>query len=408
MAIVFVMAILPLQAQLLYYKTAPLIQEIKTLQVIVDEDFMNLPVIDLEGNSSLEISFDYLAEEQPWLCYRILHCDAEWKPDNLSEMDYADGFFPVRIEDVKPSFNTFTSYFHHKIFFPNEDVQLKVSGNYAVLIHPEGEEDNIVAVATFSVSEQMLFAKGEVSANTDIDFHATHQQLSFEVSWSQTRLPYLDPINELKIFARQNRNEATKREVKMPLRIETGRAIYEHNRDLIFEARNVFRRFEFVNEKSASMGVEYIRYQAPHYVANLWTDKPRNNVNFRYDKTQFGRYLIRATRVSDVDTEADYFKAVFTLDAPPSYNVKGIYLTGDFSYGEESEEFRMNYDSEQNIFWKEIILKQGAYNYMYSVGDNPSPIEGNFYETENEYDIFIYYHPNGARYDRLMGVGTIR
>ena len=402
------MAILPLQAQLSRYKTKPLIDEIKTLQVIVDEDFMKLPVIDLEGNSTLEISFDYLADEQPWLCYRIVHCDAEWKADNLSEMDYVDGFFPVRIENIKPSFNTFTAYYHFKILFPNEDIELKASGNYAVLIHPEGEEDNILAVATFSVSEQLLYAKGEVSANTDIDFHATHQQLNFDVTWSQTKLPYLDPINELRIFARQNRRDETKREVKGPIRIELGSVTFEHNRDLIFNAGNVFRRFEFVDEKYASIGVEYIRYKAPYYIANLWTDTPRQESNFRYDETQFGNYLIRAARVSDTDTEADYFKARFTLQAPQSFDAKGIFLTGKFTYGETTEEYRMNFDPVENIFWKDLILKQGAYNYMYSVGKDPSPLEGDFYETENEYDIYIYYHPNGALYDRLMGVATIR
>lgn len=392
------------------YKTQPLVEEIKTLQTIVDGDFMKLPVIDLQGQNELEISFDYLADEQPWLSYRVLHCDADWKQDNLSEMDYVEGFFPVKIEDVKPSFNTFTSYYHHKIKFPNEDVQLKVSGNYAVLIFDQDADTDIedaLAVATFSVSEQMVFARGEVTANTDIDFHATHQQLNLEVAWSDNRLPYLDPMNELRVLVRQNRREETKREVKMPTRLESGKAIYEHNRDLIFDAGNCYRRFEFVDDRYASIGVESIRYKAPYYIANLWPDTPRKGENFRFDKTQFGRYLIRAARVSDVDTEADYFVANFRLENKGLKPSSVIFLTGDFSSGNGSVNLQMDFLDEENAFVKSLVLKQGAYNYQYVIDGNPSPIEGDFYETENEYEIYIYYRPNGARYDRLMGVATI-
>lgn len=67
----------------------------------------------------------------------------------------------------------------------------------------------------------------------------------------------------------------------------------------------------------------------------------------------------------------------------------------------------MNYDEAENIFWKDVILKQGAYNYQYVVEGSNSIIEGNYYETDNEYDVYIYYHPNGARYDRLLGVAQI-
>jgi hypothetical protein len=30
--------------------------------------------------------------------------------------------------------------------------------------------------------------------------------------------------------------------------------------------------------------------------------------------------------------------------------------------------------------------------------------EGSFWESRNKYDIYVYYRPFGARYDRLVGV----
>lgn len=398
---------MPLQAQSLKYTTRPIVQEIKTLQTIVDGDFMKLPVIDISGNQTLEISFDYLAEEQPWLSYSLVHCNAEWNRDYLDEMDYADGFLPVRIEDVEPSFNTFIPYYHYSLKFPNENVALRASGNYAVLIHPEDNEGDILAIAAFSVSEQLAFVKGEVFGNTDIDFRQSHQQLSLDFTWGQSRLPYLDPVGDVKLMVSQNRREETKRQIKVPTRLESGHVIYEHNKDLIFEAGNNYRRFEFTDVRYATLGVDQVRHIAPYYYAMLKRDVPRHDAGYLFDRDQDGRYLVHALHVDDEIVEAEYFKARFFLKAPFSFDQKGVYLDGDFTYGQRSEDFRMNYDEAENIFWKDVILKQGAYNYQYVVDGSNSIVEGNYYETDNEYDVYIYYHPNGARYDRLLGVAQI-
>ncbi|MDR2498686.1 MAG: DUF5103 domain-containing protein, partial [Tannerellaceae bacterium] len=57
---------------------------------------------------------------------------------------------------------------------------------------------------------------------------------------------------------------------------------------------------------------------------------------------------------------------------------------------------------------KHLFLKQGHYNYALLFVPNggsraeSAPSERNFYQTENEYYIYIYYRPFGARYDRLI------
>lgn len=396
------------QAQDMQYRTQPLVDDIKTLLTIVDDDLMKLPVIDLNGDSKLKISFDYISDQQEWLSYTVIHCDAEWKQDDLSELDYLDGFMPVKIEDVTPSFNTLVSYYHYCIDFPNEDVRLNISGNYAVLIHPEDDPEDVLAIATFSVNEKLAFAEGDISGNTDIDFRKKHHQISLLASWAQNRMSVIDPIGDLHIFVSQNRSKETRREIKRPTRMEPGRLIFEHNKDLIFEAGNNYRRFEFTDHRYASLGVDNVRYKAPYYYASLNNDQIKADGHYLYDRDQNGRFLVRALNVDDVNTEADYFMARFTLKAPFTLDQKGIYLTGDFTYGSKEDSFRMNYDENENIFWKDILLKQGTYNYQYLVGESHAPIEGNYYETENEYEIYIYYHPQGSRYDRLLGVGIIK
>ncbi len=402
---------LALQAQQsdIFY-THPIDSHVKTLRTIVDDDFMLLPVIDNSQNTSLEISFDYLANEEKYIEYSIVHCDAQWRQDHLSELDYVDGFMPVKVDGVQPSFNTFTNYFHYSVQFPNETVRLQVSGNYAVVFHEEGDPETPLAIATFSVSEQLAFVSGNVSASTDIDYLAEHQQLTLQCTWSQTQLPYLDAAHDLQLVVTQNRRQDTRRTLSAPSRMESGKAVYEHQSPLIFEAGNTFRRFEFTDYRYATFGVDHVTYHAPDYHVSLIPDLARTGGFFRYDQDQHGRYLVHALRVDDVATESEYFFAEFCLSGamPPKGN-GGIYLTGDFTYGETTDGYRMTYDLERQCYTAMVQLKQGHYNYQYLVKKadgtlTPSIVEGNYYETNNQYEVYVYYRPIGARYDRLLGV----
>lgn len=389
------------------YKTEPKIEEIKTLRTIVDEDFRKLPVIDLQGNSHVNISFDYLADEQAWLTYRIIHCDAEWKEDNMGELDYmsSNGFWPMRMEQVQASFNTITStYYHYEVSFPNEDVTFLISGNYAVLFAEEEDPDNVVAVATFSVSEQEAFVRGEVSGNTDIDYLQRHQQVNLAVNWSNQKFPYMNAADELTLVVRQNHRDDMKRVVKKPMRMENGSAYYEHNRDLIFEGGNTWRQFENNDERYPGIGIDKLRFTQQGYDVWLMTDASRAHREYFTEQDEHGRYLVHAVKVDDIDTESEYSWVHFSLKASAALDEAGIYLMGDFTYGNRTPEFRMEYDPQQELYVKKIYLKQGAYNYMYST----SAVEGNHYETGNEYDVYIYYRPFGAFYDRLLGVGVIK
>ncbi len=395
---------------------------LKTLQVIVDEDFQKLPVIDLEGNSSLVVSFDMLADEQVWLDYTLVHCDAHWVPDRLNEMDYLEySMLPQHVEDVEPSFNTFTNYYHYAVQFPNDEVQPKVSGNYAMIFHVQDEPDSVVAVATFSVCEQLVFVNGTVSANTDIDFNQLHQQLTLELSWGDRQLANMDAASELWVKVLQNHRRDQERWLERPSRLQTGRAFYEHDKKLIFEAGNHWRRFEFTDERYPGLHVDHVRYHAPIYYAYLNRDKARNLDNYRYDQDQHGKFKVHALHVEDVDVEAEYFMAMFTLDAPAGLDTRGVYLVGDMTHQVLDASTRMEYDRNEGLYYKEMLLKEGAYNYQYLVpvgtkkdaDGNEQPvlstslIEGNHYETPNEYEIYVYYHPFGSRYDRLVSTATL-
>ena len=57
-----------------------------------------------------------------------------------------------------------------------------------------------------------------------------------------------------------------------------------------------------------------------------------------------------------------------------------------------------------------MLLKQGFYSYKFVVVDeqgnlDEGAISGNFYQTENDYKVLVYYRDLGARYDKIIGLG---
>lgn len=391
---------------------------VKTLRVIANNDFLRPPVITMGGAESVTIDFDYLLDEERTIEYRVVHCNAAWEQDNLPELDYLEGFLPVRVQDAKPSYNTYVNYWHYSVSLPNDDVQLKASGNYAVQFY---DEDEVIAVATFSVSEQQAFVAGRVNTNTDIDFMGEHQQLELECTWSEKHLPYLNPTDNLWHVVTQNHQTATRREVRRPMRMSGGKAWYEHDSNLIFEAGNTWRRFEFVYRTGQTFGVQRVWLEEPYYQVQLNVDESRKGLPYRYDQDQHGRYKIRARQVEDVDTEAEYFVAQFWLSpdnlgrmpkaqgqgenqpkAQEQGGLEPVYLIGDFTEGMPADEFMMRHDIETGYYTCRVLLKQGHYNYRYSVG------EGNCPETQNEYEVYTWYRGPQDRYDRLLGVSVIK
>ena len=201
--------------------------------------------------------------------------------------------------------------------------------------------------------------------------------------------------------------------VQSPQYFNKNEIVYEHNKDLIFDAGNEYRRFEMVSTEYKGMGVDVLTHYDPYYHAILERDYPRENRVYSYDETQHGRYVIRESDFEeDSHIQADYFVVHFTLDASEMLLPEGdIYIDGELSEYRFSDNNRMLRNPQTGMFEKFMLLKQGAYNYQYlfvpkgeSVG-KASVIEGNKYETQNEYRVNVYHRVPGERYDRLIGTG---
>lgn len=377
----------------------------RTLKTEVEDNFMSPPVIRLGTNDRILVKFDEIGEDNSYLEYRLIHCDADWQPSRLIESEYLEGFNSVRIEDYAYSTATFVHFVNYLIAFPNEDLQIKHSGNYLLQVYdPERPEETLLQTR-FQVTENIARIEGNVTSRTDMGHNTYWQQLAFEIDCQG--IGEFNPYQDIIVYVTQNDREATKRRIMTPLRVSGDKIIYEHLNDLVFGASNEYRRFESVSNSFPGMRVDSLRYMGSNYHVWLKVDEPRQSASYSYDQTQHGRFLVREYNSTDSDIGADYITVHFLLECPelPAYD---IYLDGEFTHDRMDKENQLTYDHRVGGYVAEVPLKQGAYNYQYvtrsrQTGEiSTSTIEGDKYETLNEYGIAVYFRPPGARADRLI------
>lgn len=384
----------------------------------VSRPYLVLPesgVIDgSDEENALEISFDEMSHDVHQYSYRVLHCNRDWTESSISSYEYVDGFTTADIVDYEHSMNTQQAYTHYSFAFPNEEMQLKASGNYVVQIYEDGNQDRIVAEVCFRVVEPIVGIEAHLRANTDIELSGRYQQLDVDV---QTKALNLRDAGDVKVVVQQNGRWDNRVVLEKPTFVEPNRLRYMNQKSLIFEGGNEYRHFDIYSSYYAGNHVDRVRYEQGEYHALLDIDEVRGTKNknagreglpYVTERDANGQWLVNCEKTDYVDTEAEYMWVHFVLPVE-HYVLDGEVFVGGEVFGNQySMHNRMAYDAEHKCYYLYVYLKQGGYDYMYYVkGENGMtllPLEGSHWQTENEYAVWVYYRPFGARYDRLVAV----
>jgi len=383
-------------------------ERIKSLQIRLDGDDFAPAIAILDTEDRIRIDFDHLAEDREYFRYSLTHCNASWVPSGLVDSEFLDGFNEGSIDNYDFSRATTVHYVHYSLTIPNEQVSPKISGNYLLKIYREDDPDNTLLQCRFMLSEQTAPIRVGASSQTDIDYNKEHQQLSITIDTEQSHID--DPFNDLIVIINQNGRLDNEVALRQPLKMQGSNVVYVHQQPLIFDAGNEYRRFEIVSDTYPGMGVAEIEYFDPYYHYKLATGERRDDEPYSYDQTQHGRYFIREYNSTNSDTEADYGVVHFTLDYPDTPGAM-IFLDGDFCQRRFDENSRMVYNPATGLYERSMLLKQGAYNYQYLIvppgakRGYTNRIEGDKYQTVNEYTARVYHRRKGERYDRLIGFG---
>ena len=377
---------------------------IKTINFKGDTPETQLPILRLGEYVVLE--FDALNGNEDDYYYKIDYFNYDWTPSVLIKSEFMDGFDNQRIRTYENSFNTYQIYSHYKLTIPNQYTRkLRVSGNYMLSIH--NSDDELVFSRKFMIYEDKANVGVSIKRARDVQFIEEKQRVDIVIS--SNSIQFNNPMQTVKALIVQNNNLNTAISNLKPLYTIGNQLIYKYDNETSFWGGNEYLFFENKDVRAANSGIQFIDLQ-DLYHNYLFTNVERINKPYTYNPDINGNYVITALDVDDPSIEADYVWMHFSLLPSDYLKGKAVHIYGNFNNYAIDGTTKMEYDGANNVFKNTMLLKQGFYNYKYIVVNNDNTfdegaISGNYYQTENNYKVIVYYRDLGARYDKIIGVG---
>ncbi|MFI1745563.1 DUF5103 domain-containing protein [Thalassobellus sediminis] len=377
---------------------------IKTINFKGNTPETQLPILKLGEYVILE--FDALNGDEADYYYKIDHFNYDWTPSVLMKSEFLDGFDNQRIRNYENSYNTYQIYSHYKLTIPNEQTKkLKVSGNYMLSIY--NYDDELVFSRKFMIYEDKVNVGVNIKRSRSIEFIEEKQRVDIVVG--SENMQFNNPKHTVKALIVQNNNLNTAISNLKPLYTIGNKLIYKYDNETSFWGGNEYLNFENKDVRAANTGIQFIDLQ-DLYHNYLFTNVVRTNNPYTYNPDINGNYVITNIDADDPSIESDYVWMHFSLLASDYLKDKTVHVYGNFNNYVIDESTKMAYNEGENIFTNTILLKQGFYNYKYVVVNNDNTfdegaISGNYYQTENNYKVIIYYRDLGARYDKIIGIG---
>ncbi|WP_370900021.1 DUF5103 domain-containing protein [Chryseobacterium gossypii] len=382
-------------------------QNIQSIQLFNPQTNDETPVIGF--NQQLVLSFDDLTNSSEIYRYTIKHYDRNWNDDNLFFTEFANGSLNGLLDKFQYSFNTLQSYTHYTLTFPNEKMQPKISGNFEIIVYKDSAEKPLFK-RRFYVVEDVATLALNISRIADAKNPNINQRVEVQAVTKGGDLS--SNVNSISLNVMQNNNPVMTVKNLKPSSTLGSRLLFQqmsltfpgNNEFYYFDNKNMNMAADMVRATEVKDGVNYT------YLHPVWAFP----LNYQYQPDVNGAWYYRRNDLGierNAEREGDYSWVQFSLDSDPVD--KEIYVLGGFNDFKPGKENQMQYDVASKQYIAKIFLKQGFYNYILATKDadgslNFGEINGNFWQTENLYQAFLYYAPFGRNYDGLMGYGEFR
>lgn len=381
--------------------------QIKTIQIYRTGSELSDPIIELGKEESITLSFDDLSDNPNTFSYSIKHCTKDWKESNLALSEYMDGFEINQLSNFTSSTGTTVPYTHYQVQIPNNDVKIKLSGNYLIRIFDTYNPETIFLEEKFMVVENLFTINAKVRQPIDGSKRLTSQQIELKINTNSTKVS--DPYSEITPLITQNNQPDNSLSVIKPVFIQANEIGYTLPDNLIFDGINEYRFFDINSIRYNSTGIMSIDQNSDGF--NVQLSPGQNNRKTKYTSLNDinGKYKIQLEHSELSDIEADYVWVYFSLPYYDQIADKEVYVYGELSNWKCNSESLMQYSFQRQAYELRLKLKQGFYNYRFVVRDTKTGaidqifFEGNHFETENSYQILVYYRQIGKLYDRLVG-----
>lgn len=360
---------------------------------------LNPPVARL-AQERLMLEFDVLNSGNESLSLRLIHCNHNWMKSLLSDLDFLNEFNAFPINDFAYSIDTAIPYIHYRVLIPH----VRLPGNYVAIVYRNNNPDEVLLSRRFMVFENQIHFVRQGNMIGPGLAAELNQQLNFNLNYSRTEI--INPQETVNVTIRQNQRWDNLAQGIKPTFVR------EHQRELeyrfftaenFFPAGNEYRFFDFRSLINPGINIDRVDRSRQPPVVILNADRSRAAERYARYPDLNGQFVISNLDNSQPNS-AQYALVRFTLRSPLLPGE--VYLSGAFTGWQLAAPYRMNYQPESGAYQADVLLKQGWYNYQYVVkgpGTQANQLEGNHFETENLYEIFVYYRPLQPPADLLIG-----
>lgn len=376
-------------------------------------DQLSYPMITLGSGDKLELNFDDLDNDVKDYYYTFILCNADWTPAQINQMEYLRGFSENRIQTYKFSSIALQKYTHYSVQIPGQNGYPIKSGNYLLKVYLDSDTTQLAFTRRMLVIGNKGGVSGFIQQPVTPKMFRTHQKINFSVNTSGLNL--VNPFDQLKVVILQNYRWDNAIKYPRPLFIKGTSIDYNWEVDCLMPAGKEWRWIDLRSFRLQTERVKRTDYRKDGTDVYAMPDYERGSKMYQYIKDINGLYYLATIDGYDPFYEGDYANVHFTFPVQEPYAGYDMYILGELTNYEINENNKLSFNPAIKAYEGSLFLKQGFYNYNYVlvdktvVGSLPSMeyTEGNWWETENNYTILVYYKALGGRADELIATVTL-
>ena len=368
------------------------------------ESQLQSPVVSLTDSKTLVVLFDDLSYDPELYTAKLVHCDADWKKSALKDPDFSLAFNEYNILDYAYSVNTRMPYIRYTFTIP----RVSKSGNYLLKVYKNRDENAVIFTRRFMIVENLAAVGAQLVPPVQTEDRRALQQINATVNYSN--LEVIDPLAQVKVYMRQNQRWDNLKFLSKPTFLNQNSKLIRYEPfegESTFRAGNEFRFLDLRFIRATGVNVASIKVEETLISAEARVDLPRPGGAYAQYLDLNGQYVVQTNDRpgGDPEVESEYIYTTFYLNDAPGKTIK---LMGALSQWGKAPEATLVYDAKKQVYSTSLLLKQGWYDYQYAtdLGGGKldlEPLEGSYFQTENEYEILVYYRALGSRYDQLVG-----
>ena len=364
---------------------------------------LDAPAVSITDSRSLVLLFDDIAYDPELYTAKLIHCDANWQKSALRDNDFSFSFNEFNVQEYSYSVNTRIPYIHYSFVVP----KVSKSGNYILKVYRNRDENLVILTRRFMVYEELFSVGASVVPPTETADRRALQQINVAVNYSKVDL--MDPVTQVKVIIRQNQRWDNAKFLTKPTFLNQNAKTIRYepfDGSSTFRAGNEFRFVDLRFIRATGVNISEIKVEETAVLAKAPIETPRPGDVYSQYLDLNGQYIVFTNDRpgGNPEVESEYIYTTFRFQADPGREIR---MLGSVSAWGKSPESTLTYDPKSGTYTTSILMKQGWYDYQYGFvtdeGFDTESIEGSHFETENEYEVFVYYRALGSRYDQLVG-----